>query len=160
MIAFPRIRSNSVRSASLSRSSLLFRRASSARCFALGTIFFGACGPYALWKPPRYFSASRFAGLVIARRNQIGESIRVVSVVVAPRKFVHIERQILFVHFVIRADLAAFEQTPEPFDCVDVRNANNVLARALPDYAVISSPYWEEDEGEGPCLARTFSRAS
>ena len=93
--------------------------------------FCGPVGPCPLWKPPRYFSASKSERLVIARRNQIGECVRVVPIVEAPRKLVHIERQIIFADFVIRAHDAALQEGPEAFDCVCVNRADNVLARAV-----------------------------
>ena len=84
-----------------------FRRLLAA--FRLGRTSFEACGPYALWKPPRYFSASKSERLVTARRNQVGEGVRVFPIVEAPRKFIHVERKILFADFVIRADDPALE---------------------------------------------------
>jgi hypothetical protein len=49
--------------------------------FRLERIFCGPVGPCALVKSPRYFSASRSTRLPAARRNQIGEHLRVLSVV-------------------------------------------------------------------------------
>jgi hypothetical protein len=88
----------------------------------------GPVGHFALWKPPRYFSASTFARLVTAYRNQIGEGVRVFSVVEAPCKFVQVQREILLAHLVIRADDPAFEETPKAFDCVCVSGADYLFA--------------------------------
>src|ERR1700678_3132605 len=76
----------------------------------LARTFFLRCGPvghFALWKPPRYFTDSRFAGLATARRNQIGECVWIFAVVEAPRKFVHAQREVLLAHFVIAPDDSA-----------------------------------------------------
>lgn len=105
-----------------------FRRLRAA--FRLGRIFCGPRGPYALWKPPRYFSASRSASLVTARRNQIGKCVRIVSIVEAPRKLVRVERQIIFADLVVTAHDAAFQETPESLDCVCVNCADYVLLGA------------------------------
>src|SRR5271156_1650806 len=69
---------------------------------------YGPCGPCALWKPPRYFSASKFAGLVIARPNQIGECVGILAVVETPCEFVHVQWEILLAHLVIVSDDSAF----------------------------------------------------
>ena len=97
----------------------------------------GPVGHFALWKPPRYFSASTFARLVTAYRDQIGEGVWIFSVVKAPRKFVQVEREILLAHFVIRADDPTFEETPESFDCVCVSGADYVFALAMAHHAMI-----------------------
>jgi hypothetical protein len=101
------------------------------------TFFFcGPVGHFALWKAPRYFSDSIACPLVTARRNQIREGIGVIAIVEAPRKFVHVQRQVVFADFVIAADDSAFEETPESFDAVCVSGADDVLASTVPDDAM------------------------
>ena len=97
----------------------------------LERIFFLRCGPvghFALWKPPRYFSVSKFAGLATARRNQIGESVWIFSVVEAPCEFVHVQREILLANFVIVAENPALKERPESLNCVCVSSADYVFA--------------------------------
>ena len=72
-----------------------------------------------------------FAGLAADALNQISKHRRVLPIVEAPRKFVHVERKILFADFVIRADDSTFEQTPKAFDGVGVRRPDYVLARTV-----------------------------
>jgi len=102
------------------------------------TFFFcGPVGHFAWWKPPRYFSDSIPCPLVTARRNQISKCVRVLAIVEAPRKFVHVQRQIILAHFVIAADDAAFEEAPESFDAVGMSGADYVLAASVIDDAMV-----------------------
>src|SRR6202521_4563002 len=130
----------SCRTSTYQRSRVLFLAARRRRAaLDSGRIFFlyGPCGPCALWKPPRYFSASKFARLVTARPNQVCERVRVFAIGEAPREFVNVQRQIFFADFVIVTDDSAFEQTPESFDCICVSGADDVLALAVAHHAVI-----------------------
>jgi hypothetical protein len=104
--------------------------------FRLERIFCGPVGHFALWKPPRYFSASKSERLVTARRNQVGKCVRVFPVIEAPRELVHVERQIFFVDLVVRADDSALEQAPEALDCVCVSGPHHVLAPTVAHHAM------------------------
>ena len=114
------------------------RRRRAVRRLERNLLFFLRCGPvghFVLWKPPRYFSASKFAGLATARRNQVGECVRVLAIVEAPRKFIHVEREILLAHLVIVAKDTALKERPESLDSVPLRAMAPITA-TLPELPV------------------------
>src|SRR5208282_5257289 len=92
---------------------------------------------FALWKPPRYFSALRFEWLLTDCLKQVGKHRGVLPIVESPRELVQVKRQIFLADLVIAADDAALEETPKSLNRVCVCRTDHVLACAVPDDAMV-----------------------
>lgn len=63
--------------------------------------------------------------------ERVREDVRVVAVAVPPLQFLQVTVKVLLAHLVERADDAALEQAPHPFDGVRVHVADNPLLRPV-----------------------------
>jgi hypothetical protein len=91
-----------------------------------------------------YFNASSRTRLLTARRNQIGEYIGIFAIIVAVRKLVQVERQIILADVMKAAHDAALQERPKAFDIVGVDLAAHVLALPVADYFVRHAGRFEQ----------------
>src|ERR1700730_6366150 len=71
---------------------------------------------------------------ISASADRRAEDVPVFSIVVAELEFRNIQRHVFGAHLVERAHHAALEDGPEPFDCLSVHRADDVLSFGVVDH--------------------------
>jgi hypothetical protein len=90
----------------------------------------GALAASAFWSRLNFSAITLLPplALLVTRRNQIAEDVRVLPVIVAIGKLIEVERQIISRNLVMGADYATLEQAPDALDIVGVDVPAHIFA--------------------------------